>query len=603
MRRLGVYSENLPTKTTPQVQPANFSIAGLLGLFERKYAAPVLVTNQTEALAALGAQIDSSAYGPDALNGFFTNLVGTQGSIYVLSYKGTGAVAASASLNNLDSPAEPCLKLSSAYQGIDDYGLSGNRTGYTVTNGSAFSTAVTTLPSGTGDPARIIILASVVGVKVGDVIKISKTGYSEFHYVTEVNENAKTVKWADSDYAGTGVAADYTVDVWALQIKTYRKDINGVVSEVDVDLGKTWITFNSADSGKYIQNVFARSSWLKAALLTVTGGPTAAQIYPADVATITYLASGAVGTLPASASDWAILYPLFNGLPIRWLANCETSNATYQAALEAYCAGRSDNPIAVLVGAQSMTKAQAVAAGQSFQRSNEVDAVFVHNWLAIPDPFATSPTAPYRTIPNVGHIMGWWINSVQSSGIHVIPARKNHPLLGVSDVYGEQGLDDYTRTDMANAGTNVIQNMSGRGIIVRNLFTLSTDKAFRYSNAILMRNYVKISGIDSLQDSENTPNDIGHVREDRMAFLQFMHRLWGRGSTGNIKEGETFGQYEKSSGVLSTEEESYEVIADATNNPVTTLQAGERNIDIWFMFPAPAGSIKIGVGLIYRVAE
>jgi len=602
MRRLGVYSENLPTKVQPQVAPADFSVAGLLGLFERKYAKAFKVSNPTDALTIFGYQNNPAAYGPDALNGFFANLNGAPGSCWVLSYKGTDAVAANASLNNQDSAPEPCLKFTAAYQTEDQYGTSGNRIGYALTNGAAWSSAVTTLPTGTGASARVIVLASVVGVKVGDVIKLSKTGYSEYHYVTAIDESTKKVYWDDADYAGSGVAADYTFSVMALQVKTYYKDVNGVVTEVDTDIGLKWVTFNSADPTKYIVSVFAASNWMKASMLTVTGGPTAAQVFPADVTTVTYLASGTDGTMPASASDWSALYALFDALPVRWLANCETSNATYQAALEAYCKARSDNPIAMIVGAQSNTKAQAIAAGQSFQRSNEVDGVYVHNWLAVPDPFAGASSAPYRAVPNVGHLMGWWISSLNSDGIHAIPARKSRPVLGASDVYGEQGLDDDDRTDMAAAGANVIQNVTGKGIVVRNLFTLSTDQAFRYANAVLMRNYVKISGVDSLQDSENTPNDIGHVREDRAAMLQFMHRLWMRGSTGNIKEGETFGQYEKDDGTVSTEAEAYEVIADATNNSVATLQAGERNIDVWFMFPAPAGSIKIGVGLIYKTA-
>jgi hypothetical protein len=118
-----------------------------------------------------------------------------------------------------------------------------------------------------------------------------------------------------------------------------------------------------------------------------------------------------------------------------------------------------------------------------------------------------------------------------------------------------------------------------------------------------MRNYIKISGVDSLQTSENTPNTIGRVREDRMAMLQFMHKLWKRGSTGNVKEGETFGQYEidDGKGTVSTEADAYEVIADASNNPVGFLQAGNRDIDVYFSFPAPCGSLRIGVGVIYRV--
>jgi hypothetical protein len=421
-----------------------------------------------------------------------------------------------------------------------------------------------------------------------------------------VNEAAKTLKWADADYAGTGVATDYTASVLALNIKLYRKDPTGVVSEVDQSIGKLWVTFNSNDSNKYIVNVFKSSSWISATKLAPSGNPTAAQLYPVDVPTVTYLANGTDGTAPGSVSDWNAIYALFNNIPIRVISNVETSVTDYQSALEAYCQNRTtkDNPIAVLCGSYGLsTKASVIASGQVFQRSNEVDAVYAHNWLGVSDPFADSPTAPRRAVPNGGHLMGWMIAGFSALGIHQIPAQITFPLNGVFEVYGYTAADDQDRTDLAGAGVNVIQSLSGQGICVRNLFTPSTDPVFRYANVIFMRNYIKISGVDSLQTSENTPNTIGRVREDRMAMLQFMHKLWKRGSTGNVKEGETFGQYEidDGKGTVSTEDDAYEVIADASNNPVGFLQAGNRDIDVYFSFPAPCGSLKVGVGVIYRV--
>jgi hypothetical protein len=605
MRTLGVHGANLPTKSERSVEPADFSKAALIGKFARKFGKAFLFRNTQEALQVLGPQDDPAAYGWDAINGFFANLRGNPGTLYVLPYKGTSAVQATKSLNDAQSPTpEATLTLSAAYQGENEFGVSGNRTGYTFLRGASFSSAVTTLPTGTGATARVMTLESVVGFKVGDVLHLYKTGYAEYHFLTAVDEAAKTVTWADADYGGTGTAADYTAACLAFKINIYRKDAKGVVSEVDRDVGKQWCTFNSADPDKYVENVLVASSWLKATKLAVSGGPTAAELFPADVATVAYLESGADGTAPASAADWNAIYALLDNLPVRQIANVETSVTEYQQALETYSANRAtnDNPIVAYVGEFDLsTKSEAMAAGQGFQRSDEVDAVYPHNWIGVPDPFAASPSSPKRAVPNAGHIMGWWIAGIATFGIHAIPARKNFPLRGVSEVYGYTADADTDRTDLAEAGVNVIQNVPGKGILVRNLFTPSTDKAFRFANALMMRNFIKISGVDSLQDSENTPNDISGVREDRMAMLQFMNRLWSRGSTGNVKEGETFGRYELDDGTLSTKADAFEVIADSSNNSVATLQSGERNLDCWFMFPSPASSIRIGVGLIYRV--
>jgi hypothetical protein len=163
---------------------------------------------------------------------------------------------------------------------------------------------------------------------------------------------------------------------------------------------------------------------------------------------------------------------------------------------------------------------------------------------------------------------------------------------------GDQFLSDLDRTDLAENGINVIQELDGIGTIVRNFFTPSIDVAYQFGNGILMRNFIKISAVDSLQPSENQPNSIGRIKEDRMAILQFLYRLWESGSTGNVPTGETFGQTQDEEGNESTPEDHFEVKADAINNPQISINAGERNIDVYFTFPAPAGSIKIGVGIL-----
>ena len=601
MRRLGVYGENLPTKKERTVSGSNFSACGLIAKCDRRYGKAMAIGSVQEAQAVFGLQTNSAWFGWDAINGFFANLRGKPGSLYVVSPVGTSAAVATVSIVNRNSAPAAILQIQAAYQTDLEYSLSGNRTGYTLEVGASFTVGAVTLPTGSGAPARVITLASVVGIKVGDILHLHSTIVDEYHYVTAVDEGVSTVTWADADYSGSGVAADYTVTVVAMKIHIWRKDTKGVVTEVDTLLGKRWVTINTGDPDKLASAVFAVSSWAKVSVLS-PAAVIASLAIPAAVTTVTYLSGGLDGTGQASAADWAPINILFNSLPVRFLANAETVVATVQKALEVYCRGRDDNPIVILAGAMTMTKALAIAAGQGFQRSDEVDAIFVHNWLYVADPFASSGVSPYRAIPAVGHLMGFAVSGIAELGVHAIPAWKGRALLGVADVVGEQGLDDQDRTDMADAGVNVIQNVSGRGIIVRNWFTPSTAVEFKYGNSLLMRNYIKVSVVDSLQDSENTPNDIGHVREDKSAFMQFMTKLWLRGSNGNIKEGETFGQYEAADGKVSTKEDAFEIVADATNNDVATLQAGERNLDCWFMFPAPAGSIKIGVGIMYKTA-
>lgn len=590
MRRLGVYGSNLPTKKEKSVDPADFSIAGLIGFFDRQYARPIKCNSDVEAQTIFGGQTNKNYYGWDCLNGFFANLKGQRGSIYILAP--VGANASQASANVVDGGSN-IMNIKGAYLGEDEYGVSANRTGYTIIKGAYFESELLGLPEN-----KVVPVVSCAGLKTGDVVNFHYVGNGtvadETAKVVSVDETAKTIT-IDTTVTLTDDPIDWIVQGMGFKLKTFRKSLSGIVSEVDTALGEIWCTLNINDPNRYVSNVFKQSTYIKVTVVSENN------VIPNSTSDVHYLTGGTTGILPSNVNAWKEQYKKFDTLPIRMIANCETSVDEIQMALENYCMNREDNPIALLVGQYGLsTKQTCIAAGNYFQRSDEVDAVFVHNWVGVSNPFSDSPIAPDREVPAVGHLMGQWIYSIAQNGIHSSPARKTCPLLGINSVIGYQAPKDEDRTELAENGVNVIQKMNGKGVTLRNSFTPSTAKEFRYSNAIIQRNFIKISCVDALQDSENTPNDIGSVREDRMAVLQFMNKLWRSGSNGNVKEGETFGQYEKEDGSMSTVEDAFEVIADATNNSVAQLQAGERNVDIWFMFPAPAGSIKVGVGLIYK---
>jgi phage tail sheath protein FI len=194
--------------------------------------------------------------------------------------------------------------------------------------------------------------------------------------------------------------------------------------------------------------------------------------------------------------------------------------------------------------------------------------------------------------------MGAWIWDIANNGIHVIPAVANVTLRGVNDVEGDQLLNDDNRTLVAQAGINVIQNRPGQGIRIMNFFTPSTTTAYQYANGILLRNYVKISVIGSLASDVNEPNSAERIKAGKMAILQFAQKLWDRGSTGSVPTGETFGQFQNADGSLTKFDDHFQVISDATVNTIASIQAGNRNYNIYLSFPTPAGSILISTGLL-----
>jgi hypothetical protein len=196
--------------------------------------------------------------------------------------------------------------------------------------------------------------------------------------------------------------------------------------------------------------------------------------------------------------------------------------------------------------------------------------------------------------------MGCWIRSIEQNGIHVIPATTKSPLFSVSGIVGDQLLDDKRRTDVVNAGVNIIQDIQGSGVYIKSMYTPSDNDAFKFANGILMRNFIKVSGKDSLKRTENEPNSFDRIKESRMALLEFGLQLWLKGSNGTTPEGQTFGQtFVGDDPNQKTDfEDHYEVKADLENNPQDKIDLGERNLTIHFSFPAPAASIFIYVGLL-----
>lgn len=603
LRRLGVYGDNLPVKRTRTVVASDFLVGGIMGQFERKYNKSFLVNTIEEFQEIFGNHVTSTFYGWDAVKGFFDNVVGVNAKLFVASYVGNsgGTIdAVSASRTVQDAGVDDALTITAGYQGENEYGVSGNRTAVKITAADRFTTAAAGTVAATGETSAV--LDSVIGIRVGDVVRFDTNSGAAPVYltITAIDESAKTVSWVgDFEDGGSGsetLAVDDVVAVPGFRIQTYRKSASGVESEVETDLGRIICTMQPAVTDFYAPNVHSTNRWI---VVTDEGSASVgADTVLADDANPVYLTSGADGTSPSGAASWSNTLALFDDDPVRFLTNPEETDAAVHSAGEVYCKGRNDTPIWLGVLPENQTKSQLQTAGQNLQRSDEVDMVLVANWLKVEDAFATSTVAPARNVPPVGHVMGAWIRSIGRNGIHFIPAVKTNPIFGTLGVVGDQFLNDIDRTDIAEAGVNLIQDLSGIGVVIRNFFTPSTDVAYQFANGVLMRNFIKVSAVDSLQPSENQPNSINRIKEDRMAILQFLYRLWDVGSTGNVPTGETFGQTQNEDGAESVPETHFEVKADLVNNPQTSINAGERNIDVWFTYPAPAGSIKVGVGIL-----
>lgn len=603
LRRLGVFGANNPTKKTKTVRAADFLIGGIIGQFERKYDKTFSVANIEEFQEIFGNHIDSSFFGSDVVKGFFDNIVGVDAKAFIKShvgFDGTVIDAVTATLQLDDQAGSPLktLQLDDAFENELAFGLSGNRTGHQIVNGDRFTTllAATAIAAATS-----LVLDSVAGVIVGDILKVVLTGgggATVFHKILTVTEATNTVTFTGPLHASApGVIGD-AVSVIGFQLKTFRKSSKGVVTEVEVEKGKIFCTMEPEVTDFYVVNVHSTNKFQKATDLASASADNLS--FPADVSTTTFLASGADGTTPTSAAHWSRDITKFADDPIRFLCNAEDTDIAENKAGETAMKARDDQPKWIYNLPSDRTKAQLIALGNQYQRSDDVLGVIAANHVEVTDPFATSTIAPDRVIPSVGHTMGAWCRVIGLFGIHFVPAIDQIPIFGINAIKGDQLLNDTDRTDVAEAGVNVLQFVQGVGFKIANFFTPSTTTEFQFGNGILMREFIKVSAVDSLASSENTPNSIKRIREDVTAIRKFLRRLWDQGNTGNAQEGDTFGQSENPDGSLTVFNDHIEVQGDIINNPQSSLNVGERNYDIFFTFPTPAGSIRIGVGFILR---
>lgn len=600
LRTLGVRGVNLPTLRSESVQPADFAIGGIIGLFPRQFAKAFEINSPNDVATIFRAQTNSAHYGWDAVNGFFANLAGVQATLYLVSHAGyTGAVidavTATATLNDTNPTPQGILTLEDGYQGEVAYGEDGNSTGYQIETGNRFSTTVTV--DGTVTDTWVTV-ASVADVYIGDMVEVIASGgggKTVYVMVTGVDSTTNRISFAAAlDAAAYALTGD-VVNLPGFRIHTYRKSSTGIVSEVDTKLAAIWLTIFSAVTKYYAPNVFQASPNLIVTVNTTTS-PLGENL-PAAVGTTAYLASGADGTVPTAATNWAADLQLFNGLPVRLIANPETTDSDTQKAIETYGKSRTDNPKTLYVVPENQTKSQLITIGNSFQRADDVLGYIYAHWLGVTDPFNSTPNAPDRIVPSVGHMMGLWFRCISTKGIHYAPGTIDMPLYGCNSVYGTQFTDDQDRTDLANAGVNCIEDRTKYGIMPRNSFTPSSDSTFMFGNSIMMRDFIKVSAVDSLAGSENTPATLARAKNDGTAILMFMLDLWDHGSTGTVPLGETFAQSEDSQGNPDTYDKHILIEADIVNNPQSSLNAGQRNVYTWFTFPTPTGSLDVGVGI------
>jgi hypothetical protein len=376
LRTLGIHGKNLPAKKTLTVTPSDFSIGGVVLDAERRYTKAFKVSSYEEYTEIFGYNYTSTQYGNDFVKSFFDNVVGVNASLYVQTQYGctTGAVLDAVNAErqkaNVGADAD-ALKIDSAYQDNLQYGAAGNRIGTKLTLADRFTTTANGTCAATA--VSFATLNSVIGIKVGDLIIFHTGGGGTtlvYKIVTQVDEAARKVYWTgnfeSTPGGGQTLANSDAVTIPGFKIQTYYLAPNGVVTEVDTELGKVICSTESAVTDFFVDNVFKSSNHIKCTY--VSGATLGDRLFVADSA-ITYPTNGADGTAISVVAQLDAFLAKFDNLPIRFLAYPETTTNTFQKELFIYSLAREDNPIVILNCADTRTKAQLLKNGADYKVS------------------------------------------------------------------------------------------------------------------------------------------------------------------------------------------------------------------------------------------
>jgi hypothetical protein len=589
MRRRGVFGYNLAGQTSNVVLPANLGIVGVVGRFARGLTDKIQINQGTEVLTKLGGH-KSGFWGKYVLDSFFANLRGQGARVWVKPYVATDAVQASSIVVDQGNTPASVVLIKAGFQGIDDKSADGNLTGYTIEATSRFTT--TTIGGSHGD--EFLVLASVVNIRVGSVLKINSSPHPQYRKVTSIDESQKKVYFSA---LSSNVGSMVVIEDIGFKIITFRKNRRGIASRVDIPENNIVLSLEPENSEFFIGNAFAQHPYLK-----ITSGVSTADLdkkYPLSVTSPVFLTDGADGTPPANASDWNSLLSFFDNIPVRMIFNTDSVLSGVNLGGEEYCGSRLDSPIWLGSVTKNQNKDQLVVQGRLYQRSNQVQSVIFASFRSVRDPIGFGAN-PVIDIPVHGAVAGAWIRAIQTLGFHRVPAGDDVPLVGFVETptSTEDKMTEDERTEILEAGLNLVQFVEGRGVIVRSFRTPSTDITALFGHYLLMQNFIKISTVESLYREENRPNRLSAIKENGEVIRDFGRKLYEGSYPFGIDINGAFGDFIKDDGTESRFDDVFTVQADEFNNTSGGIAVGESNIFVRFYPPSLNESMAIGVGVL-----
>ncbi|WP_017853872.1 hypothetical protein [Leptospira interrogans] len=498
------------------------------------------------------------------------------------SFKGIGAIQAATTLNDGATSPLPTLILKDSYRDNDSYGVWGNSSGSRVDHGVISSTSIGSNPLNS-TAATTIPLSSVVNVKRGSILKITHSNNVYGFKILSIDENAKTVTGIPDSTLPILTTGD-KVEVLGFKITAVRKDYRGLIIKQQIGFNDRWLSMEP-ESEDYAPVIFKTHPLFKAVDQSSTAQFWKKFPVPTPDGQYLFLSNGSDGSAPASVSDWTGLQSYFPQKNTFAVLNCESTSKTVHQSFETWCANRNDHPIYLGPIQDFGSDWQSLRDwGQDFiKREGWVQTLLTYGWRYVPDPVGDG-SDPVALIPVIGGVLGNWIKVIYSGCIHRAPAEKRFTMSGYVSgpiVRQEDSWDDTIRTELYVSGINIVNNVSGYGIVLRNFRTPAEDALVRDGHIHAINQLIKFTCEQNLQKTENTPNQFKLLQRDALRIEHEVLKPLYEGNyspycvdeeTGAFRNTDENGNPLKWNDVVGAR-------ADRFNNPPTQFDQGDA--DIW----------------------
>ena len=425
-----------------------------------------------------------------------------QSHLYIKTWKGSGATSASVTLVDQAGSPQNTLKLQAAYRNHQAYGSYDNNINVKITNVVRQSTTINAISAVSGGISSDIVVKSVVGIVVGDELKLTHLSTAKYFTVTAINETTNTLTGIPE--SSVTYSVDDTVEVMNFQIVTYIKDYRGAIIKLPLALNDAYLSMNSAATDYYVVNVLQNHELFTG--INQSSSTLGYKSFPVDSTDYQPFTGGADGTAISSIADYTSLQSAFDNIRLVWLMTTDTTLTGVHSNYRAYCNSRRDTDFPLYVG-ELPNYSNDYTSLANYCRDFLTRVDWNRIGLFYGQRYVVDPIGSVLKLSVYGGVIGKWINMIYSGQAHHAVSEYAYTFdyqKGQQPIY-EDSWNDEIRTLLYDAGCNIMQNVQGFGIILRNFRSPSNDNRTRDLHRFIIDQLIKFSAEDNLRTSENRP--------------------------------------------------------------------------------------------------